>query len=116
MLVVFSPEHVHVALRFPCGYCSANEAVSDPRFEKPTFDGFFFFQKKRRRGYLEDGHGCWKRSWSVECSLGEGRIKFSFVGDWTKSWNDVVRVAGLERIISSHLSSLADERTEPTAQ
>ena len=69
MFVVFSPEHVHVALRFPCGYCSANEAVSDPRFEKPTFDGFFFFQKKGRRGYLEDGRGCWKRRWRREGSL-----------------------------------------------
>ena len=31
MFVVLSPEHVHAAQRFPCGYCRASEAVSPSR-------------------------------------------------------------------------------------
>ena len=114
MFVVFSLEHVHVALRFPCGYCSANEAVSDPRFEKPTFDGFFFFQKKRRRGYLEDGHGCWKRSWSVECSLERAESNLVLLATGRKVGMTLFGLPALNA--SSHLISARSLTNEPKQQ
>ena len=36
----FSPEYVHIARRFPCGYWGANKAVGESRCGKPKFDGF----------------------------------------------------------------------------
>ena len=84
MFVVLSPEHVHVALRFPCGYCRANEAVSDPRFEKPTFDGFFsffyFLKKKGDEGILKmdvalgRGRGARRAVWRLEVKGWAGQI------------------------------------------
>ena len=89
----------------------------DLRSEKPKLDGFslkngdeVIFKMDVAAGR---GRGAERAVREFEVMGWVGRISFSFVGGWTTSWNDVGRVAGLNRIISSHLisSSLAPWQT-----
>ena len=108
-----------------CSCCSkvslwvleCERSSGDPRSEKPKFDGFSL--KNGDEGIFKTdvvagrGRGPERAVREFEVMGWAGRISFSFVGGWTKSWNDVGRVAGHERIISSHLisSSLAPWQT-----
>ena len=97
----------------------------DLRSEKPKLDGFslkngdeVIFKMDVAAGR---GRGAERAVREFEVMGWVGRIFFSFVGGWTKSWNDVGRVAGLNRIISSHLISFhrfapPGKRTKATAQ